>query len=178
MKPLCYNQIMAKTSTDARRHIREWSSFFADSMAFSEELVNEFLKKYKKRKHLKQSLRRLIKRGFIKEEKGKLIVTKSGFKFFNPAAGKYIDKKEWDGKWYLLSFDIPIKLNVKRDRLRRVLRAYNFYPLQKSVWVGPNKFGEDIWKFLVNEEIDEYCKIMIVDVIEGDEEIRKHFRLG
>lgn len=169
---------MAKTSTDARRHIREWREFFADGMDFSEELVEEFLKKYKRRKHLKQSLRRLIERGFIKLEKTKLIVTKTGFKFFNPDAEKYLDKKTWDGKWYLISFDIPVKLNVKRDRLRRILKAYYFYPLQKSVWVGPNKFGKDIWKFLVNEELDGYCKIMIVDVIEGDEELKKHFRLG
>ncbi len=118
-----------------------------------------------------------MERGFIKQEKGKLIVTKTGFNFFNPDAEKYLNRKNWDGKWYLISFDIPVKFNVKRDRLRRVLKAYNFYPLQKSVWVGPNKFGKDIWKFLVNEELDMYSKIMIVDVIEGDEELKKHFRL-
>ena len=168
---------MAKTSRDARKHIREWSRFFADTKEISESLIDEFLKKFKRRKHMRQSLRRLAARGFLKQENHKFTITKSGFKFFNPAQEKYIDKREWDGKWYLISFDIPTKFNVKRDRFRRVLKSYNFYPLQKSVWVGPTKFGRDLWKFIVDNDIDGFCKIMIVDVIEGDEDLKRYFKL-
>ncbi len=169
---------MAKTSKDAYRHIAEWKEFFADAKIYSEEIVNSFISEYQERKHLKQSLRRLIKRGFIQEKPKGFFVTPIGRRFFKLDAIKKIDGKSWDNKWYLISFDIPIKMNVKRDRFRRVLKAYNFYPLQKSVWVGPNKFGEDIWKFIVENKLEGFCKIMIVDVIEGDDDIKKHFGLA
>ncbi|MEK7086732.1 MAG: hypothetical protein AAB935_00540 [Patescibacteria group bacterium] len=178
MKQSAIIKKMAKTSKDAYQHIAEWSEFFSDMSRCSEEAVNGFIAAYKKRKHLKQSLRRLIKRGFIEEKRKKFFVTTVGRKFFKLKASKNFDKKNWDGKWYLIGFDVPVKKDAKRDKLREVLKAYNFYPLQKSVWVGPNKFGSDIWEFIVENKLESYCKIMIVDVIEGDEELKKHFGLG
>jgi len=41
-----------------------------------------------------------------------------------------------EGKWYLISFDIPVKLNSKRVALRRLLRDFNFYPFQKRIEGG------------------------------------------
>ena len=155
----------------------EWRRFFADSSAVSQTLVDNFVNQHKKNKFLKQSLRRLIHKGFIREKSKKLLLTKAGADFFESNVRKPFEKNSWDGKWYLLSFDIPVDLNVKRDRLRRVLKSYNFYPLQKSVWVGPNKFGSDLWEFVVENDIDKFCKVMIVDVIEGDEDIKRHFGL-
>ncbi len=48
-----------------------------------------------------------------------------------------IIKKKWDGKWYLLIFDIPERKRYYRDRLRRDLLMLGFYQLQKSVWLFP-----------------------------------------
>ena len=173
---------MAGTSIKARKHILELSRFFADGRAATEELIDELLGRYRKRKFLKQTLRRLIQKGFISRKGQKFSPTKPGLRFFRSnligsADKTQLDKKSWDGKWYLITFDIPIALNVKRDRLRQVLKNYNFYPLQKSVWVGPNKFAGALWGFIVNEEIEKYCKVMIVEVIEGDEELRRNFKL-
>lgn len=165
---------MAKTSHDARRHIREWSRFFGDGMVVTEKLVDDFIKKHKKKKYLKQSLRRLIEKGLIARNDNKFILSSKGNSIFKLYKNRNLSN--WDHKWYLISFDIPVNFNRKRDSLRRVLKIYNFYQLQKSVWVGPNQFSEDLWEFIVNEDLDKYCKVMVVEIIEGDEDLRKYFR--
>jgi len=169
---------VAKTSRDARRHIRAISEFFAAGKAVTEAAVNDFIGTYKKRKFLKQSLRRLIEKGLVEKKNNKFVPTLAGIRFFRSNIERSLKPKNWDGKWYLLSFDVPVKLNVKRDYLRRVLKSYDFYPLQKSVWVGPNKFGDDLWEFVVQKELNKYCRVMVVSVLEGDEDLKKYFKIG
>jgi len=168
---------MAKTSRDARRHLAAFTDLFSAGTEISALLINELIKSHKKKKHLRQSLRRLIARGFIEERNNEFKATKVGLKFFRREMVKTFNQESWDGKWYLISFDIPVNKNVKRDRLRRLLKSYEFYPLQKSVWVGPTKFKKDIWEFILENEIENQCKMMLVDVIEGDDDIKKHFSL-
>jgi len=168
---------MAKTSTDARKHIREWSEFFRDMQEVSEIVVDEFIKKYKQRKYLKQSLKRLIKNGFLVAKGNKIIPTVKGIEFFNRHAARSNDLIKWDGKWRLISFDVPVSYNFKRNQLRGLLKEFNFYQLQKSVWVCPNSLSEDFWKIVVKNDLDKYCKVMVVDIIEGDADLKKYFKV-
>lgn len=46
--------------------------------------------------------------------------------------------RSWDGTWRMLLFDIPVKKNTTRTRLRRYLKGHNFGCLQNSVWVTPD----------------------------------------
>ncbi|MCP6719966.1 MAG: hypothetical protein KJI72_01390 [Patescibacteria group bacterium] len=167
---------MAKTSRDTWKHIREWSGFFKDEKAVTEASVDKFLTHHKKRKHLKQSLDRLIKRGFIKERGGKLTPTDNGIRFFRKHTGARQNPKRWDGKWRLISFDVPGGYSIKRDQLRALLKEFNFYPLQKSVWVCPSYVADEFWKLVTGYDLDKYCKVMLVDIVEGDKELKNHFR--
>jgi|SRR3989338_7107519 len=168
------------TSSDAKRHIRELSQLFCDVNEIGEKTVEEFLKWHKKRKYLKQSLRRLEKKGFILQRNKRWIVTKIGRKFLS----KYLITKEnisdesWDGKWRLISFDVPVRKNSKRFQIRTLLKEFNFYQLQKSVWVCPNRVGEKLWKLFVDYELDKYCSAMVVEIIEGDAKLRKYYKLS
>lgn len=165
----------AGTSRDARRHIREWGDFFREFGEIGAGAVDELLKRYEKRKYFRQSLRRLINAGFIIEQKKKFSLTNRGKKFF---LEHYPPKNvRADGRWYLLSFDIPVKLNRKRARLREFLRKYNFFPFQKSVWVGPYSLSVEVWKFVVDNDLQKYCKPMVVEILEGIDELKKHFKL-
>lgn len=172
---------MAKTSKDAWRHIREWSQFFSDMKSVSEEVVDLFLEKQKKKKHLKQSLRRLKERGFLVRDGSVIRPTRTGAKFFRRHAlalsHNRVNPLPWDGKWRLISFDVPVKKDPKRYELRALLREFNFYPVQKSVWACPNQMVEGFWKLLVDYELDSYCKAMVVEIVEGDKELKKHFKL-
>jgi DNA-binding transcriptional regulator PaaX len=166
------------TSTDARRHIREWTEFFRDAGEVSHAAVEEFIRSHRKQKHLKQSLRRLMARGFVRERKSKLELTREGIKFFKTRASRPGKPMRWDGKWRLVSFDVPGGYSVVRDRIRALLGEFGFYRLHKSVWICPNSVAKDFWKWMVEEELDGYCKAMVVDIIEGDEELRRHFGIG
>ncbi len=94
------------------------------------------------KKKVSNTFNYLKKRGLIeiKREGHDVIMTltEEGKKL----AGKYqIDDlkierpKKWDKKYRLVIFDIPNKSRFIRDVLRRKLKEWGFYPLQKSVWV-------------------------------------------
>jgi phenylacetic acid degradation operon negative regulatory protein len=46
--------------------------------------------------------------------------------------------REWDGRWRLVLFDVPVTQNTRRARLRRYLAANGFGYLQNSVWITPD----------------------------------------
>jgi DNA-binding transcriptional regulator PaaX len=172
---------MAKTSKDARKHIEALSDLFCDFNMVANAVFEEFLRRQKKRKHLKQSFRRLVKKGFITDTGLGYELTHEGKNFF----GKLSKEKDkttlpgvWDGKWRLVTFDVPCKFNAKRQKIRSLLKVFDFYQLQKSVWICPASLSEKFWRMMVDEELDGYCKIMVVDVLEGDEDLKKHFRVA
>ena len=171
---------MAKTARDARRHIREWSRFFAAVRSATLEDIDSFLKRRKRKVYLKQSLKRLKVRGFLLEKNNSLIPTKKGLNLFRKQnlLVRYGElPQKWDGKWRLISFDVPVNEGGKRFQLRSLLKEFDFYQLQKSVWVSPHKLIDEFWRLLVDSELDKYCKMMIVENIEGGEELKHHFRL-
>jgi DNA-binding transcriptional regulator PaaX len=167
---------MGKTSISAKVHMREWSEFFRDISEASYKAVEELVESKEKKRFLKQSLERLIKKGYIEEKEGKFKKTKLGQRFF----AKYFPhpvqvQPVSGGHWYLLSFDVPTKENKKRIYLTRILKKYNFQPLQRSVWVGSNKMAQDIWEFIVENKMEKYCFPMIVEIVEGEERLLKLF---
>ena len=168
---------MAKTSRDAHRHIKELSEFFSDVGVATEKLVDEFIRDYKDKKHLKQSFKRMIDQGLVVKRDEKFVVSEKGKLFFRkhfPNSRKV--KKAWDGKWYFVMFDVPVKFDRKRRILRSLLREYMFYPLQKSVWVSPQQLADDLWKRIVKNDLDKYCKILSTNILEGDEELKEYFK--
>ncbi len=45
---------------------------------------------------------------------------------------------EWDGKWRIISFDLPESKRKLRHALRLTLRNQNFGCLQRSIWITPH----------------------------------------
>jgi CRISPR-associated endonuclease Cas2 len=54
----------------------------------------------------------------------------------------------WDGYWHFVSFDITEKYRKKRDALRSLLKRLGYYKVQKSLWVAPYNFTQEIEQFL------------------------------
>jgi predicted transcriptional regulator/CRISPR/Cas system-associated endoribonuclease Cas2 len=104
----------------------------------------------------------------IKDERGKITITKQGQKFLDKNVkkpsrhNKYKIEKNLNGEIILVVFDIPEKQRLKRDWLRFQLEQFNFKVLQKSVWWGtaglPKKFIEDLKKY----EILDYVHVFSV----------------
>jgi len=169
---------MGRTSVDARRHIREWSAFFSDLGEVGTAAVEEFIREHKKQKYLRQSLHRLVARGFVRKRGNSFSATLRGFRLFHRSSVRAKETAaRWDGKWRLISFDVPVRENAARNQLRAFLKEFNFYQLHKSVWVCPNALADTFWKLMVEYELDKYCKAMVVEILEGDADLKRHFKI-
>ncbi|MCX6763610.1 MAG: hypothetical protein NTZ97_02660 [Candidatus Moranbacteria bacterium] len=101
-------------------------------------------------------------------------------------AGKYqIDDleikkpKRWDGKWRILIFDIENKKNIKREALRGKIKELGLFQLQKSVWVHPYSFYNEVslLRQFFGLSKDE-MKMIIASEIEDDYLVKLHFHLN
>lgn len=113
---------------------------------------------------LNRSLKRLEGQGILKtiRNKGKdyYRLTDKGIRKladFHLRKSLGLNNQNWDGFWRVVIFDIPEDKKIVRDALRRRLKYFNFYPLQKSVFVTPfscEKEIEDLANFFqVNKHL-------------------------
>jgi CRISPR-associated endonuclease Cas2 len=87
--------------------------------------------------------------------------------------------RKWDQKWRILIFDIQDKHKVKREALRGKLKELGLYRLQKSVWVCPYDFFQEM-DFLREFFGLKYREMRIITAseIENDEEIKAFFEIN
>jgi hypothetical protein len=91
---------------------------------------------------------------------------------------KITEPKKWDRKWRMLIFDISAGDRRKRDILRRRLKAWNFYQLQKSVWIFPYFFKPEMELIKKALELsDKDVMVLTVTELENENKILKHFNL-
>ena len=71
-------------------------------------------------------------------------------------------KQKWDGKFYLVVFDVPEEKKRYRDLFRRLLHAGNFKMLQLSAWMtrhNPRPAIDELLKYL---KLEKYFEIMVI----------------
>lgn len=56
--------------------------------------------------------------------------------------------EKWDGKWRIVIFDIPETNKRIRQALRETLRALEFWPLQKSVWISKKDYTKELRRWV------------------------------
>jgi len=138
----------------------------------------------------KQKIRRAIK---TLEKKQILYLEEKDDKVFvyikdkkNPIIQKYSLKtlldfkrktKKWDGRWFLVIFDVPEEQKNKRDYIRRFLTDLGFYPYQKSVYLFPYECEKEIKLIKKIAEGNRYMKYIIAEKIEDEDHIKTFFKL-
>lgn len=132
--------------------------------------------------YLKRTIKRLEKQKLIEidVEEGMQIVkiTNNGrLKILRLALDELEIKKPkiWDGRWMLLSFDLPEKIKTQRKILVEYLKAWGFYPLHKSVYLHAYPCLKEIEFLRAYLGIGEYLKIFVVNKIENDRGFRSFF---
>jgi phenylacetic acid degradation operon negative regulatory protein len=80
--------------------------------------------------------------------KGDLEISKEGRERLENIFPEYSSPVKWKGDWYLVNFDIPKKLNRKRDILRENLKILGFGKLQDSIWISPYNFLGNVEKIV------------------------------
>lgn len=83
--------------------------------------------------------------------------------------------KNWDGKWRLISYDIPGNLKQLRETFREYLRAWGFYPLQESVFLHAYPCLNQVEFLREYLGIGQYVRVFSVSKIENDQLFRDFF---
>ena len=85
-------------------------------------------------------------------------------------------KQKWDGKFYLVVFDVPEEKKRYRDVFRRLLHAGNFRMLQLSVWMtryNPRPVIDELLKYL---KLEKYFEIMVIPCANCSPRLQKKIR--
>lgn len=90
---------------------------------------------------------------------------------------KEFTKKKWDGKWRVITFDIPEQRRGNRDHFRRMLNTMKFYKLQKSVYLCPYPCEDEITYLREYYGFSQNVQILVVGQLENDDAYKKYFGL-
>jgi DNA-binding transcriptional regulator PaaX len=98
-----------------------------------------------KRRQIEKYIYKLKRDGLIEFSSGKKIkLSKKGAeKFESLNSNDFFNKNSYakeDGeRLIIVSYDLPIRFNKQRDKLREILKILGFRMIHKSVWVGKVK---------------------------------------
>lgn len=103
---------------------------------------------------IKSALARARRRGLVlsaKIRKGNPQITAAGRKRLNLLMPQYDSKRIWDGRLYLVTYDILETKRESRDLLREFLQRIGSASVQESVWLTPYNPRDLLGEF-VNEQ--------------------------
>ncbi|MEK7664322.1 MAG: CRISPR-associated endonuclease Cas2 [Patescibacteria group bacterium] len=132
---------------------------------------NPVIGKYRKDKSIRnfnQVIYHLKKNNYIRvknlEGKKAIMLTKEGFNKALRASFQIQEKKKRkDGKWIMITFDIPQKHQKARNLLRSVLKNLGYKMFQQSVWVTPYDVSDKTERLLQFYSLEKYVKIFIIE---------------
>lgn len=99
----------------------------------------------------RNSLSKLHKNGFIEKKNGDWSITQTGEKYLKGNKRlKNFDSpfQKSSPKNLLLMFDIPESRQNERKWLRKHLIKFNYFMLQKSVWIGPSPLPKEFLNYI------------------------------
>jgi DNA-binding transcriptional regulator PaaX len=139
----------------------------------------------KRKQKIGRTFKRLERKRLLKVKKKNaefvIELTKEGKRVFKQVQIEKLQipkPPQWDKKWRLVIFDIPEEeFRAARGILRAKLKEWEFYPLQKSVWVCPWPCENEIQAVTELYEILPYVEVIVAEKIANDENIRKHFAI-
>lgn len=89
-----------------------------------------------------------------------------------------IKSMEWDGKWRMVSFDIPEKKKAARNALRSKLREVGFIEFQKSMFVFPYQCKDEVDFIIEFFNLRAYVRYGVFEFIDNDLHLRKYYGLS
>jgi len=80
-------------------------------------------------------------------------------------------KDKWDGRWRVISYEIPEKKREIRDRLRREMQGWGLGPWHRSFWLTPHPILTTLKSLTSQKEEERYIQAFEADHSFGDREI-------
>ncbi|MEK7562650.1 MAG: hypothetical protein AAB509_03155, partial [Patescibacteria group bacterium] len=106
---------------------------------------------------------------FILTDKGKLKALTYKFEEMR------IDKKDWDGKWRLVFFDVPEKIRRGRDALRDKIKELGFREIQKSVFIFPYDCKNEIDFIIEFFGMRKHVRFAILEEVDNEKHLKELF---
>ncbi len=107
-----------------------------------------------------------------KTDEGKYSLTEKGFlslclefPFF-----RFLRNK-WDGRWRIISYEIPEAKREIRDRLRREMQGWGLGPWHRSFWLTPHPIIESLRELVAQKEEEKYIQSFESSHVYGDRNI-------
>lgn len=131
--------------------------------------------------YLKRNLKRLREQKiieFVKEGNNEIIrlTSKGRIRYLRFKMEELsIKSTKWDGKWRLVVYDIAKFKKSQQEKFRTLLRAMNFLPLQKSVYLTPYPCDEQIIYLREYFGIGDEVIYLRADIIENESIYRQYF---
>ena len=153
------------------------SLFLIAGVDFSEVKIDERLQKIfdlTLNQKTRGTLSGLIKEGLIEKAAAENTykLTLKGFEelSLNFPLFRYL-KNTWDGKWRIISYEIPEKKREIRDRLRREMQGWGLGPWHRSFWLTPHPIIEILKGLVSQKEEEKYIQAFEGVPVFGDCEI-------
>ncbi len=115
----------------------------------------------------------LLKEELIeKNEKGEYKITIKGLKeiYLQFPFFRFLGDK-WDGKWRVISYEIPEKKREMRDRLRRAMQGWGLGPWHRSFWITPHPIIANLKDLVFGKEEEKYIQSFDSEHVFGDREV-------
>lgn len=88
------------------------------------------------------------------------------------------DDQKTDGKWRMLSFDIPERIRKTRNQFRSAIKRVGFRQVQLSLWACPFIKADQIIKIIEYYKVEKYVAYLIVEKTDIEEHLKKIFKMG
>ena len=145
--------------------------------AFYKTARERAVRRYRER----QALERLIAQGYAARYNDRVAITTLGRR----SLGQILDAvctsaqtQKWDGKWRIITFDIPERLRASRSGIRAILKRAGFKKLQHSTWIFPYAC-EELAEFIHDDpHVARYVLYGVLEYIQDDARLRKSFGLS
>jgi hypothetical protein len=131
-------------------------------------------------KEFKKLLKGLEEKRVVYLSGEKIKLTKKGKKLLSEI---YLSKfsitksEKWDGKWRVVSYDVPEIYKKSRNLFRMVLENNDFILLHKSLWASPYDCKEEIAVFAKNLGVQNDVIIMTADKLPDQDDLLRNFNL-
>ena len=140
--------------------------------------VPDYKNKYGTEKALKSLENKKFVKFWFKNGKGKMVLTKEGRLHAASLKVKLIKLPRsinWDGQWRIVTFDIPVKLNLNRRRFTRALEVAGMLNLEKSLMVYPHECRDQVYKISDLYEVRKYVSYITARSVEPDDKLKSNF---
>lgn len=88
---------------------------------------------------------------------------------------KVVRPSSWNGRWWLVTYDIPKTHNPTRYQISQYLKMWGFYPLEDSVFLHAYPCEKEVTFLREFLGVGKWIRIFFVDKIENDKIFREFF---